>query len=291
MSDSSPKVTEPGVYALSDEDYHADPVPEGSLAASGALLLLPPSCPAKFAYQRVHGRPPKRAYDLGHAAHRLVLGAGLPLVKIDAEEWRSKAVKAEVEAAYAAGQVPLRPSEWEQVHEMARVLREHPLAGPLLRPGSGVPEQSIFWRDRPTGIWRRARLDWLPNPAPGQRMIVPDYKTAVSAHPDAIDRAIDQFGYHVRAAWYLDGMHALGLAPEDAVFVLVVQEKTPPYVVTVAEIDGPTMRVGRRKARQAIDIYVRCTETGRWPGYADDVVLSGLPTYAMRRAEEDLEDA
>ena len=43
-------VDEPGVYdGLDEAAYHADPVPGGSLSASGAKLLLPPSCPALYA--------------------------------------------------------------------------------------------------------------------------------------------------------------------------------------------------------------------------------------------------
>jgi hypothetical protein len=50
-------ITEPGVYDIAEDHYHADPVPGGSLSNSGAKKLLPPSCPAKFAYEREH--PPQ----------------------------------------------------------------------------------------------------------------------------------------------------------------------------------------------------------------------------------------
>ena len=33
-------ITKPGVYDLPEDDYHADPVPDWSLSASGAKLLL-----------------------------------------------------------------------------------------------------------------------------------------------------------------------------------------------------------------------------------------------------------
>src|SRR2546421_646443 len=87
-------ITEPGLYEdLSVETYHADPVPVGSLSSSGARKLLPPGCPALFAYEREHPPEPTATFDLGHAAHKMVLGVGPEVVKIDADNWRTNAVK------------------------------------------------------------------------------------------------------------------------------------------------------------------------------------------------------
>ena len=33
-------ITKPGIYEMPEDDYHADPVPDWSLSASGAKLLL-----------------------------------------------------------------------------------------------------------------------------------------------------------------------------------------------------------------------------------------------------------
>jgi hypothetical protein len=42
-------------------------------------------------------------FDFGHAAHKLVLGAGPEIVVVDAERWDTKAIKEEVAAIHAAG--------------------------------------------------------------------------------------------------------------------------------------------------------------------------------------------
>lgn len=271
-------ITEPGVYEIPAEVYHADPVPGGSLSASGARRLLPPSCPALYRYEQDHPPAPRKVFEIGHAAHRLVLGVGPELVRIEAEKWLSAAVKAEVAAVRAAGAVPLKPDEWDTVHAMAAALRAHPIAAALLAPGSGQPEQSLFWRDHHYGeIWRRARLDWLPSPR-DERLIIADYKTCQTAAPDDLPRAINAHGYHQTAAWYLDGVRTLGLA-ESAAFVLVFQEKTPPYLVNVVEPNPDALRIGRSLNRDAIRTYRECTATGRWPGYSDDVTYIGLPPW------------
>lgn len=283
----SEPITVPGVYDIPFDEYHADPVPGGSLSSSGARKLMPPSCPALFRYEQDHGQGHKKAWDIGHAAHKLVLGSGPELVRIDADEWRTKAVKDEVAAVRAAGNVPLKPVEYEQVHAMAEALRAHPVASALFNPLAGRAEQSLFWRDEASGVMRRARLDWLPFGGSG-RLIVPDYKTCHDASPDAIQKAIHQHGYFMQDAWYRDAVQALGLAGEDAAFVFVFQQKSAPYLVTIAEVDIQALRIGRALNRQAIGIYRECTATGRWPAYSDDIVLTPLPVWAENKLLEEI---
>lgn len=279
-------VEQPGLYdGLTDDDYHSDPVPGGSLSSSGARKLLPPSCPALFKYERDHGRPPKREFDFGHAAHQKVLGIGPEIVKVDADNWRTKAAQEKQQEAYAEGKVPLLAREVAQVDEMAAALRAHPIAAALLRPEGGKPEQSAFWVDDETGIWCRARFDWLPNPRAG-RLIIGDYKTSVSASLDHIRKAVYSYGYHQQAPFYLDGARALDLADENAAFVFVVQMKTPPYLVTVVELDAEALDAGRELNRRARAIFRDCTATGHWPGFADDVARISLPPWATRNYEE-----
>jgi hypothetical protein len=274
----------PGVYTMAEAEYHADPVPAGSLSASGAKKLLPPYCPAIFKWEHDNGRAEKRVFDFGHAAHSEVLGVGMDLTIIDAPDYKTKAAQEAKKDAYAAGKVPLLASEYVQVKAMAEALRRHPVAAALLDPDSGTAEASLFWTDDASGITRRARLDWLPNSV-GTRMIIPDYKTAPSANPEAFTKSAANFGYHMQEAWYRDAVVALGLA-EDPAFVFIVQEKTAPYLVSVVELDTTALRIGRYLNRKAIDVYAECVATDTWPGYTDDVALISLPRWYERTFEE-----
>lgn len=285
-------ITEPGVYDdIPDDVYHADPVPDGSLSCSGAKRLLPPSCPAIFWYERLHGRPAKPAFDFGHAAHAAVLGKGAPVVivqktakdgtKSDAENYLTKSAQQHRDEAYAAGHTPILAHEAQQVGEMAQALLQHETAAALLAPDSGAAEQSLFWRDPRRGVMLRSRLDWLPRTV-NDRVVIPDFKTAVSAEPWTFARAAATYGYHMQHAFYVDGARALGLAG-DVQFVFIVQEKTPPYLVSVVELDAASVEAGRRRNDAAIDVYVQCRETGEWPGYHDDddIPLISLPAWAL----------
>ena len=171
-------ITRPGRYdGMPAEVYHADPVPDGSLSSSGCKKLLPPSCPALFRYA-----PDKtsRRFDLGTAAHSMVLGAGDPLHVIDAPNWKKQAPRDEAIAAKAAGEVPVLTHQHEQVKAMAAALEQHTTARQLLTPGSGLAEQSVFWYDAEFGIWRRARIDFLPWGAASGLVILPDYKSYIA---------------------------------------------------------------------------------------------------------------
>jgi hypothetical protein len=166
---------------------------------------------------------------------------------------------------------------------MVYALRQHPIASVLLDPErGGKPEQSLFWRGH--DMWLRARLDWVPAECPG-RPIISDYKTCESASREAIRRAVYNYGYYIQGPWYLAAVDNL-LGWSEAALLFIFQEKTPPYLVTVAELDGPALREGHAQMRRAIDTYRECVETGVWPGYSDDVELIDLPPYARTTAEE-----
>ncbi|WP_326779669.1 PD-(D/E)XK nuclease-like domain-containing protein [Streptomyces longwoodensis] len=276
-------ITEPGIHEMTNEEYHSH---RYALSSSGARLLLPPSCPALFRHAQDTPPEPKKTFELGTAAHKLVLGEGPDLIKVDAEKWTTNAVKAEVAAIRDQGAIPLKPTEYQQVHDMADALRRHPVASMLFDPARGKPEQSLFWRDAPTGVMRRARFDWLPDARSG-RLIIPDYKTCRSAEPRALARAVEEFGYHQQDDWYRAAARALHLADDTAAFVFVCQEKTPPYIVTVVEMDAEARRIGAARNRRALEVFAECTATGQWPGYSDEIAYLSLPAWAAIRDTEE----
>lgn len=278
---TEPFITEPGVYDIPAETYHRDPVVGGSLSASGAKKLMPPSCPALFKAWRDGGTEHKDVFDFGRAAHQRVLGVGDPVVVVDADDWRGKAAREARDEARAAGATPILAKDDAVIEEMAAALRSHPMAAALLDPDQGKAEQALVWQDRESGVWCRALVDFLRHPVDGQRLVVPDYKTAVAVDPDSISKALWSYGYYGQAGWYAEGAQALGLSDGPPAFVLICQMKTPPYLVVCAQVHPDTVGWGHARNRKARDLYARCTERDVWPGYADDRVISvSLPTYA-----------
>ncbi|WIM97811.1 PD-(D/E)XK nuclease-like domain-containing protein [Actinoplanes oblitus] len=284
----STKVTGPGVYQLTEAEYHADPVPGGSLSSTGARMLIAPSCPALYRHWADSPQETTDYFDFGSAAHQLVLGVGPGIHEVKADSWRTNKAKQDAADARERGETPLLSRDVKIVEAMAARLREHPIARALFAPGSGRAEQAIVWQaagqledGRTVPVRCRALIDWLRHPGAG-RLLVPDYKTCASAAPDDAMKSVARLGYHVQGAFYLAGLRALGLADDSARFLLVMQEKTAPYLVTVIEPDQTAMRLGAMRVREAIDIYARCTESGRWPGYSDDVVIGELPPWETK---------
>lgn len=265
---------EPVVFDMPAEEYHSSP----ALSSSGARKLLYPSCPAIFEYERLHGQERKQEFDFGTAAHTLLLGSGPQPHVIDADSYQTKRAREERDAAYARGDVPLLPKEFDAVQAMVAKARMHPTAGDLLSVGKA--EVSLQWADATTGVPCRARPDWLRDDC------IVDYKSTTSAAPSHIAKAVADFGYHVQAAFYLAGAVALDLLPPDAPFYFIFQSKTAPYLIKVVELDEVALEIGHDKFTAALEMFRDCTEAGSWPGYGDDIEVISLPAYELRRHRE-----
>lgn len=275
------KITEPGIYDIDEATYHADPCEPMSLSASGAKLLLSEpfeGCPALYKFRRDNPEPPRETFDFGHVAHCLLLGKGAEIAVIDAADWRTKDAKDQRDAARDAGKTPILIDTFEKAQAMVKAVREHPFAGAAF--ANGTPERSLFWKDEDTHVWRRCRPDFLPR----KGTIAADFKTCLSAHPAAISRAFNDYGYFLQAAWYMDGIAAVG-ACEQPAFVFVFQEKTEPYLVTVVQPTPAAIEWGRILARKACFEFLKCQRLGEWPGYADDVIGVDLPQWGERRLQ------
>jgi hypothetical protein len=170
---------------------------------------------------------------------------------------------------------------------MAAAIMQHPFAASILKPGSGNAEQCLFWQDG--SIWRRAMIDWLRTPIPGRRTIVTDYKTAASADDDSFSKSMHTYGYHQQAAWYLDGVKALGLDgnAEPPVFLFIVQEKKAPSLVNVSQPDPTARAIGAHLNREAIRLYKECTASGVWTGYGTEPKFASLPAWVERQYEKE----
>lgn len=274
---SSVVITEPGVYLVPEAEYHADPVAGGSMSSTVARKIMPPGYPALVEWARTH---PKHsdAFDLGSAAHKLILGEGPQIAEIQADSWRTAAAKAARDQARADGLIPLLSQDVRAAEAMANAVRTHPLAGGLLHDIEA--EHTLAWIDEETGVWCRAMVDAIT----ADPLLV-DVKTTQAVDDRALMKSIATYGYHQQAAWYLDGAQALGLEPEGFLFTFVTKE--PPHLVRVVELDPAALQRGRDLNRRAMQIWATCRETGQWPGPStEDITLLTLPRWAFTDSED-----
>jgi hypothetical protein len=282
---AAPWITEPGCYDLNDDQYHGDPVVGGSLSSTGARLILPPNgSPAMFRQVTMFGRADTRAFDVGRAAHREVLGVGDEIEVVagsgsDVNTWRTNDDRAAVQAVRDAGKTPVTPRDAKTVRAMADAVRRHPVAGPLFAR-QGMAEHSFVARDPGTGVMCRVRADWIPDDGD-----VVDYKTTKSAEPGRFAKAVAEYGYHVQGDFYLSVLRWLGMVGEGARFMLVAQEKVPPYLLSIHVLDAEALRWGGRLNARARELFRECSESDTWPGYPAEPVTLSLPRWLTAEYE------
>lgn len=263
-------ITEPGIYDLAPEDYHRDPIPGGSLSQSMAKILLQDGGPALFRHRMEAGSEHKPAFDMGTAAHALVLGKGSErLVIVKADSWRSRFAMESREQAYREGKMPLLASQMKVAEDMAEALSKHSLAVESL---TGQAEMALFCQHS-SGLWLRGQADMI---ADGW---IADYKTTADASFEGFSRSAWKFRYHMQAAWYRRVYR--WITGKSTGFRIVAQEKTAPYLVSVWEPTRELIEAGERDMDEAIDIFLRCSEADLWPGYASDIQPLMPPEWAL----------
>lgn len=269
------EITEPGLYKLTDEEYFADPVPGGSFSQSGSKTLLLEGGPAKYRHSLTVGEQQKDEWDFGKAMHYRVLGQGTPYVVLDFENRMTKAYKQQAAEARAAGITPILPKQAAQIEVMYEAVMRHPKARELFDL-DGIAEIAGFIQDEETGVWLRGKFDWLT--APGSV----DYKTSEDASPrTSFAGAAIRLGYHVQDALYRRLQRVL-VGPECDRLYFAIQDKTPPYLAAVVELDESYRALGEQRLQKAIRLFAECQKTGQWPGYGDDVILLHPPPWALK---------
>jgi hypothetical protein len=273
-------VLEAGVYDIPASVYHADPCPAPSLSSSIAQRICQSSAAhARQAHPRLNLDAADEncdAYDMGTAAHAMLLEGTAAVAVIDAKDWRTNAAKDARDKARADGLTPLLAARWLDLQAMmvaARLqLAQHRDGGSAMFL-NGEPERTLIWQE-PSGVWCRARLDWLRQTP----LSVDDYKTtSASANPDSWSRSMFSSGWDLQAAWYLRGVQVL--TGHVATFRFCVQETFPPYALSVISLGPDALLLAEKKCIYALDIWQRCLQSGDWTGYPRQTCYATLPPW------------
>lgn len=271
------------ILAVSAQEYHADPCVTPSLSASIAHILCTGSpAHARMAHPRLN--PDYRSketahFDLGTAAHALLLEGRDAVAVIDADDWRTKAAKEARDEAREAGKIPLLEAQFYDVRAMVGSAHEQLARFDGIVPFfvDGKPEQPIAWQEK-GGVRCRSLIDWLHD----DYRTIDDYKTTSrSANPEQWTRSLFSFGGDIQAAFYRRGVKAVfGREPE---FRFVVQETFPPYALSVIGVGPDVLLMADKKIDYALSVWKRCLEDDHWPGYPQRVCYAELPAWEEYR--------
>ena len=267
-------ITDPGIYDMADADYQGDPCETPSLRSSTAWLLHDRT-PAHAWYSCSRLNPDykpenKRFFDIGKAAHTLLLGRGSDYAIVHEDSYRKRDAKDMREQIIAAGKTPLLEKDALQVRAMAkaatRQIQDMIDAGTIASSpfDAAKSEQVIIWRDH--GVLCRAMLDGLSI----EEDAISEYKTeGTSAAPNEWQYRARKLGYIFRLAFYRRGLEALKIAYSPTIRVFV-QEKEPPYLLAMYRIDDELIARADEQVVASIKLWRRCLETNKWPGYSNE---------------------
>lgn len=268
--------------SLPADDYHADQVAADrvTLSASIARILLAESpAHARAAHPRLNPDwvpTHDEKFDVGTAAHALLLEGEAAVAVIEAADWRTAIAKEQREEARAAGQIPLLSKHWAAVEQMVNAVKlqiaELEVDPPLFTDGK--PEQTLLWEHK-GAVACRARLDWLRD----DRTAIDDLKTTSrSANPETWAKTIFSLGYDVQAAFYRRAVKAItGIEPE---FRLLVIETSAPYALCAMSLAPDAMAIADKKVDYALKLWARCLRDDNWPAYDLRVHHIEMPPWA-----------
>ena len=261
-------------------DYVADRVgaPVPTLSASVAHRLLTRS--PLHAWAKHPLLNPKmveeasEAFDLGTAVHAVLLeGRDDLLAVIDAEDWRTKAAKAARDEARADGRIPVLAAQAINVQRMAQVARMAIAACPDLDGCAPYDaEQTIVYRHNET--WLRCRPDLMAHDG----SVIISYKTtSTNASPRDFSRSAVSFGYHMQAAFEINGATAMfGRRPG---YVWVTQEVTPPFAISFTGLSPLFMDFATQQFEAAVALWADCLARNNWPSYPERVSYIDPPSW------------
>ena len=266
------------VSGMPNSAYHSHP--EG-ISSTGLKSVL--RSPAHFKFQAA--KEPSRAMTIGTAIHTALLEperfASDYVLLREVKDRRASEYKQAVKTH--GTEVVLTSGEADNVIGMQEAVLSNELMRSRLT-GEGWRELSLFVRDPDTDVLVRVRYDLLLTDG-----TIVDVKKTQDARPDPFSRAIDNYGYDLSAALYVDAFKwATG---EEAQFEFAAVEEAMPHGHKLYRPCDTTLGEGRRKYREALASFAQCELYGVWPSLpCDEPEIISLPGYRLAQIENALED-
>jgi len=275
----------PGYHRLAADKYHADPCVVASLNNTVAQILLRESArKAWFSHPRLNpafAREEDQKFDIGTAAHALLLEGVNKIEVCDFDDWRKAEARAQRDAARASGKIPLLKKHRDDVVAMTSAAQAFIDQSEIAEPWKDAESEltGVVLED---GIWLRCRFDRITH----SRRFIFDYKSTADASPEAFSRQIVRMGYHIQEAFYRRIVRSLGgVNPR---FVFLAQNCEPPYECSLHGCDPALQEIADSEVERAVHLWKVCMKAKAWPSYSNRIHWALPPTYLMAQHEERL---
>lgn len=219
--------------------------------------------------------------DIGTYAHAMLLEGGSDaLWVVEASDWRTKAAQQSRDDARAMGKTPILFGKLAEVNSMVKAAKEFiattELAGLF---DAGAAEQTLVFEI--DGVLCKARPDWLTT----DRKISLSYKTtAGSAQPDAWIRT-QLPGYDMGIVLYERGIRTACDVTQTRV-VTLVQEQKMPFSCALIGLAPAWQELADKRLSLALGIWASCLQSGKFPGYTNQICWAEPKPWMMAEAEE-----
>lgn len=181
----------------------------------------------------------------------------------------------------AVGQREIVAHEDYEITKMQlEAVKADPEIAALLATGNS--EVSLFWVDRETGVYCKARPDHI-HQLPDGRFVGLDLKATADDTPAGFSRSMASMGYHRQEAHYTAGIEAV--LGEVSYWVFAVVSSAPPVLATPYRTDIETKSQARDEVSELLHLYAECRRRDYWPSYTADQRVIGLPAWARRSNE------
>lgn len=165
----------------------------------------------------------------------------------------------------------LTTKQYDNGQRMRDAIRSHPVASHFL--SGGVAEAVLQWRDGHLSY--RMRPDFIRD----DHQTIVDIKTTKRIEPHPFGGTAARLGYHIKAAHYAAGWEAYNGNRPTLLFVAVQSEA--PYDVVVYQAFEDSLSAGEWSRQLAIQKFVECQSSGRWPGIGDQILPLTLPGWVV----------
>jgi hypothetical protein len=178
--------------------------------------------------------------------------------------WDARTTEGKEEAAKVPeGTTVLPRDEYDAVMGMAQSLRTHPMVRNLLTQAT-MMEQAVLWTR--SGRRCKAQIDV------GHADWIADIKSAKSIARFS-PWAIQEYGYHRQAAWYLSAFRFLKMSIPDHFYYFVVCN-TAPYESAVFRLEAESLGTGITETNSLFTQFLECEKDETWPRHETKLLVA-----------------
>jgi hypothetical protein len=268
------------IEGMPPEVYHGD---KARMSSSGVRKVL--QSPRHFLTMWCNEvEEDKDHFRIGRAAHLLLLEPEkfreLYLVQPDfgaMQSSKNRAARDEWRSQQHPQAVIVTEKELNNLVGMAEAVLEHPIASALLK--NGKPETTLHWTDEDTGVYCKARPDYISVDPTGDVHLI-DFKTTRDIRSGIFADDAYRMRYGTQLAFYHDGLvRAMGRQPTTVTLIAV--EKEPPFEAAVYCLTDDWIERGQEEYQHALRIYRRCRDTGKFPAHQSNASILNMPRKAQ----------